>query len=45
MDIVANKTPGETIREGAFGGTYFNKTSVLVLFESSTKCHKNNFIS
>ena len=45
MDFSANKTPGEIIGEGAFGGTYFNKRSILVLIESGTKCHKKNLIS
>ena len=45
MDFGANKTPGEIIGEVAFGGTYFNKTFILVLIESSTKCHKKNLIS
>ena len=45
MDFGANKTPGGIIREGAFRGTYFNKTSTLVLIESGIKSHKKNLIS
>ena len=45
MDFSANKTPGEIIGEGAFGGTYFDKTSILVLNESGAKCHKKNLIT
>ena len=44
MDFGANKTPVEVIKEGAFGGTYF-ETFILVLMVSGTKNHGKNLIS
>ena len=38
MDFRTNKTPGEVIREGAFGGTYF-RDIYLMLMTSGSKIH------
>ena len=45
MKFGANKTPIEVIKEGAFGGTYFIKTFILVLMERGTESHGKNLIS
>ena len=42
---VQKKRPVEVIREGAFGGTYFTETFILVLLASGTKDHRKNLIS
>ena len=44
MDFRTNKTPGEVIREGAFGGTYF-RDIYLMLMTSGSKIHWKNLIS
>ena len=43
MDFSPNKTPIEVIREGAFGGTYL-ETFTLVLMKNGTKIHGKNLI-
>ena len=44
MDLGANKTPTEVIREGAFGGTYFRDIYSGVT-GNGTKSHGSNLIS
>ena len=39
MDFVANKTPVEVIKEGAFGGTYFRD----IYSGINGKCHKKSW--
>ena len=44
MDFGANKTPIEIIKEGAFGGTYFRDT-ILVLVVNGIESHGKNLMS
>ena len=44
MDFVANKTPFEVIRKGAFGGTYF-RDIYSSINKNWCKSHGKNLIS